>query len=138
MARRPARLFPAFILAGASALMLAAPSAAPVRAQSAHPTVHLATVDVGNASGGLRASRIIGRSVVNEAHEWVGEIDDIIIGADGKSPIAVLSVGGLLGDGARYVAVPYDQLKTDERRITLPGATKDAVMELPEFKYPAN
>ena len=49
----------------------------------------------------------------------------------------VIQVGGFLGLGGRLVAVPYKNLKVEDngRKITLPGASKDALTKLPEFKY---
>jgi hypothetical protein len=43
-----------------------------------------------------------------------------------------------LGIGAKLVAVPSERLQIDrERDVTLPGATRDSLRDLPEFKYPA-
>jgi len=105
-------------------------------AQGAPQTVQ--QVNVVNVSIGFRASKIIGATVVNEANDTVGKVDDLIIGSDGKAPIAVLSVGGFLGVGNKYVAVPYDQLKTTGDKIMMSGATKEALKLLPEFKYASN
>jgi PRC-barrel domain len=54
-----------------------------------------------------------------------------------NSLFAVLQVGGFLGIGGRLVAVPYNQLQVSEdgRKIVLPGASKDALKKLSEFKY---
>lgn len=59
-------------------------------------------------ASGYRASKVIGETVVNEANDTVGQ--------DGKAPFAVLSVGGFLGVGSRYVAVPYESLKTNGKK----------------------
>lgn len=68
-----------------------------------------------------------------------GKVDDIIIGQDGKTPFLVLSVGGFLGMmGDKLVVLPYEQLWTSGGKIVLPGATKDALKALPEFKYASN
>lgn len=107
-------------------------------AQGAPQTVQIAKVDVVKVASGYRASKVIGETVVNEANDTVGKVDDIIVGQDGKAPFAVLSVGGFLGVGSRYVAVPYEALKTDGKKMMLPGATKDALKMLPEFKYASN
>jgi hypothetical protein len=50
---------------------------------------------------------------------------------------AVLQVGGFLGLGSHLVAVPYDSLKVsdDGKKVELPGATKDELKKLAEFKY---
>lgn len=104
-------------------------------AQGAPQTVQLMKIDVVKLSTGYRASKVIGASVVNDADETVGKVDDVIIGQDGKAPFVVLSVGGFLGIGDRLVALPYEQLKTKDKKLLLPGATKDALKALPEFKY---
>ncbi len=124
-------------LAVAAAVAAAAAAATPllVQAQGTPQTVQLTKVDVVKVATGFRASKVIGSSVVNEAGDTVGKVDDIIIGEDGKAPFVVLSVGGFLGIGDKLVVLPYEQLKTMDRKIMLPGATKDAVKDLPTFKY---
>ena len=117
----------------AAATALAAPAF--VLAQGTPQTVNLTKVDVIKVATGYRASKVIGASVVNEANDTVGKVDDIIIGQDGKSPFVVLSVGGFLGMGTKLIVLPYEQLKATESKLVLPGATKDALKDLPEFKY---
>jgi sporulation protein YlmC with PRC-barrel domain len=117
----------------AAAIALAAPAF--VLAQGTPQTVQLTKVDVIKVATGYRASKVIGASVVNEANDTVGKVDDIIIGQDGKSPFVVLSVGGFLGMGSKLIVLPYEQLKATENKIVLPGATKEALKDLPEFKY---
>jgi hypothetical protein len=104
-------------------------------AQGASQTVELTKIDVVQVANGYRAGKVIGESVVNDAKETVGKVDDIIIAADGKAAFVVLSVGGFLGVGSKYVALPYNSLKVVNDRLTMPGATKDALKTLPEFKY---
>ena len=117
----------------AAATALAAPAF--VLAQGTPQTVNLTKVDVIKVATGYRASKVIGASVVNEANDTVGKVDDVIIGQDGKSPFVVLSVGGFLGMGTKLIVLPYEQLKATENKLVLPGATKDALKDLPEFKY---
>ena len=84
----------------------------------------------------MRASRLIGSYVYNDESEDIGLIDDLIIGADDRVEFAILSVGGFLGLGAHLVAVEFDSLETDDAgRIVLPGATREELERLPEFKY---
>jgi sporulation protein YlmC with PRC-barrel domain len=124
-------------LLAAAALATAATLTIPlvVLAQGTPQTVQLVKVDVVKLSTGYRASKVIGSSVVNEAGDTVGKIDDIIVGPDGKAPFVVLSVGGFLGVGDKLVALPYEQMRTNGKKIVLPGATKDSLKSLPEFKY---
>ena len=117
----------------AATTVLAAPML--VHAQGAPQTVQLTKVDVVKVATGYRASKVIGSPVVNEADDTVGKVDDIIIGEEGKSPYVVLSVGGFLGLGSKLIVLPYEQLRTTGGKIMLPGGSKDALKDLPEFKY---
>jgi hypothetical protein len=104
-------------------------------AQGTPQTIELAKVDVKTLAAGYRASKVIGSSVVNDANETIGKIDDILISSDGKQPYAVLSIGGFLGMGSHLVVVPYDSLTFADKRVTLPGGSKEGLKMLPEFKY---
>jgi PRC-barrel domain len=106
-----------------------------VWAQGAPQTVDLVKVDVQKASAGYRSSKVIGSSVVNDANETIGNIDDLLVSRDGKQPYAVLSIGGFLGMGTHLVVIPYDELNFGNNKIMLPGGTKDGLKTLPEFKY---
>ena len=84
------------------AAMFACPAAAAVK-----QTVELAKVDITQVSAGYRASKVIGSTVLNDANESIGTIDDLLVSPDGKATYAVLSVGGFLGMGSKLVVVPY-------------------------------
>jgi sporulation protein YlmC with PRC-barrel domain len=125
---------PVFLtVAVAAATAVAAPLF--VQAQGVPQTVQLTKVDVIKVATGFRASKVIGSSVVNDAGETVGRVDDVIIAEEGKAPFVVLAVGGFLGIGDKLVVLPYQQLKTMDRKIVMPGATKEALKDLPTFKY---
>ena len=109
----------------------------PAGAQGATQTVELAKVDVQKLSAGYRASKVIGSSVLNDANEAIGKIDDLLVSTDGKAPYAVLSIGGFLGMDTHLVVIPYDSLNLVDNKIVLPGGTKDTLKMLPEFKYAA-
>jgi hypothetical protein len=44
-------------------------------------------------------------------NEPVGTIDDLIVTFGGQAPYAVLSVGGFLGIGTKYVVLPFTNLQ---------------------------
>jgi hypothetical protein len=111
--------------------------AAPTGA-SAGATAGPLAVDSAAARSGRRASKVIGANVYNENNESIGEVDDILILPGGSAPVAVISVGGFLGIGAKLVAVPYDRLQnSNSSRWILSGATKDSLTSLPTFSYDA-
>jgi sporulation protein YlmC with PRC-barrel domain len=109
----------------------------PAGAQGTTQTVEITKVDVQTVSAGYRASKVIGSSVLNDASEAIGKIEDLLVSPDGKAPYAVLSIGGFLGMDTHLIVVPYDNLKLVDNKIVLPGGTKDTLKMLPEFKYAA-
>ena len=109
--------------------------AAPAKAQGVPQAVEITKVDVQKVAAGYRASKVIGSSVLNEANETIGKIDELLVTRDGKEPYAVLSVGGFLGMCTRMVVIRYDSLKFADNKIMLPGGTKDGLKILPPFQY---
>jgi len=128
---RPLPILPTAAALAVAALLTAGPR--PVLSQA----VQLVVVDVQTVEQGYRTSKLKGTNVVNDQNEKIGTLDDVIIGRDGSALFAVLQVGGFLGLGGRLVAVPFQSLnlEDDGRKIVLPGATKDELKKLPEFKY---
>jgi hypothetical protein len=142
----------AMLLASAAMIGVALFSG-PAGAQGMPQTVELVKVDVQKLAAGYRASKIIGSNVVNDADETIGKVDDLLsnvvndadetigkvddllVSRDGKQLYAVLSIGGFLGMGTRLVVVPYDTLKFNDKKVILPGGTKEGLKALPEFKY---
>jgi PRC-barrel domain len=123
------------LLAGA-AMIGAGVLAAHVNAQGVPQTVEIAKVDVQRVAAGYRASKVIGSSVLNDANETIGEIDDLLVTRDGKEPYAVLSIGGFLGMGTHLVVVRYDSLKfAPDNKIVLPGGSLDGLKMLQPFQY---
>jgi len=112
--------------------------ATPATPSQAMPATPSAVDPAAVAASGMRASQVVGATVRNGERESIGSIDDLIITPDERVPVAVLSVGGFLGIGAKLVAVPFERLQIDrEGNVTLPNATRDSLRELPEFQYPS-
>jgi sporulation protein YlmC with PRC-barrel domain len=65
----------------------------------------------------LSASTLSKDSVRNRMNEDVGSIKEIMLDVpSGRVAYAVLSVGGFLGTGDRYFAIPWESLTLDEDR----------------------
>ncbi|MEJ0093882.1 MAG: PRC-barrel domain-containing protein [Methylocella sp.] len=114
-----------------SAVVLATAYNAPAFSQGAPQTVTLMRVDPASLATGYRTSKVVGSNVYNEANEKVGTIDDLIVTPSERVPFAVLSVGGFLGMGSKYVVVPFSSLRVQDKQMMLPGATKDSLKSLP-------
>jgi hypothetical protein len=88
----------------------------------------------------ILASTLIGSTVYTPADETVGDINDVIVGLDGKIQGVVIGVGGFLGLGEKDVAVqmdkftvqPQDANKNNVRLIL--NSTKADLEAAPEFK----
>jgi sporulation protein YlmC with PRC-barrel domain len=86
------------------------------------------------------SSKLKGLSVTNQKDETVGEITDIAI-KNHEIDALILSVGGFLGMGERYVAVSPSSVNVhfdakDNKWLASMNTTKDALKDAPEFKYP--
>jgi hypothetical protein len=85
-----------------------------------------------------RVLRIIGTTVRNNQNENVGEVEDLIMEKSGDVKAAIISVGGFLGIGERWVAVNFESLTLQPDgsnwRVML-NATRDQMKSAPEFKY---
>jgi hypothetical protein len=121
------------LLAGTA--VIAAALSGPAFSQGAPQTLSLMKVDPQSVATGYRTSKVVGSTVVNEANETVGTIDDLIVTPNEKVPFAVLSVGGFLGMGTKYVVVSYSLFVVRDKQMVLPGATKESLKNLPAFKY---
>ena len=88
----------------------------------------------------ILASTLIGSTVYSPANETVGDINDVIVGLDGKVQGVVIGVGGFLGLGEKDVAVKMDQITVQPEdanknnvRLIL-NSTKADLEAAPEFK----
>lgn len=86
------------------------------------------------------SSKLKGLSVTNQKDETVGEISDLAI-KNHEVDALILSVGGFLGMGERYVAVSPSSVSVrydskNNKWLASMNTTKDALKSAPEFKYP--
>ena len=84
-------------------------------------------------SAGYRASKVIGSTVLNNADESIGKIDDILVSSDGKEPHAVISVGSFLGMGGRLIIVRYDSLTLVGSKVVPASGARDRLKVLSGF-----
>ncbi|NYH27816.1 PRC-barrel domain-containing protein [Paraburkholderia bryophila] len=105
-------------------------------AQGAPQAITEKRTDVVQLASGYRASKLNGADVYNRNKDTIGTLDDLIVSPSGdRGTYAILSVGGFLGMGKHLVAVPFNDLQINNRRVVLPDATKKSLEALPEFKY---
>ena len=59
------------------------------------------------------------QNVYDTSDNSVGEISDVLLDKDGRVTTVIVSVGGFLGLGAKYVSVPFNALRMTEKRQTI-------------------
>lgn len=98
--------------------------------------IGVAAAEMREVAVGWSAKRqILGQSVFNNKNERIGEVDDIIVAPDKSVSYAIIGAGGFLGVDRHDVAIPVSQLKLQDGKLVLPGATKEALRAAPEFEY---
>ena len=80
------------------------------------------TISEQSLQGSWRASKIVGLSVYNNDNENLGSINDLLTDKNGNIKAVVLSVGGFLGVGSHYVAVPFEKVKFSSEPVAYTGA----------------
>ena len=78
--------------------------------------------------GDWRTSKVVGLNVYNDQNQNVGSINDLLTDKSGNIKGVVLSVGGFLGMGSRYVAIPFEKLKFSTEPVAYTGAAASNTM----------
>ena len=121
---------------GLSCIILLA-SGGSVAAQVAGSTqVGVAVAEMRVVAAGWSAKKqILRQPVYNEQAQKVGIIDDLIVAPDTTVSFVIIGAGGFVSVGRHDVAVPVNQLKQQDGKFILAGATKEAIKALPKFEY---
>jgi hypothetical protein len=90
------------------------------------PPADMKFIEVQDETQFLANDEVIGKDVVNVSDEEVGEIVDLVMDRDQKLAGVVLSVGGFLGLGEKWVAVPVEtiQFPTEDQPARLTAAAE--------------
>ena len=78
------------------------------------------------------------QNVYDASDNTIGEVSDVLLDKDGHVRAVILSVGGFLGLGAKYVSVPFNALRMTEKdgkRYLVMDTTKDALTSAPGYQY---
>ncbi len=87
----------------------------------------------------ISANTYIGQSVYNSGDESIGKISDLIMAKTGGVDAAIIGVGGFLGIGEKWVAVPFEKIAitqvpdSDDVKLTT-TETAESLQAAPEFK----
>jgi len=86
------------------------------------------------------SSNLVGLDIYNDDNKDIGTIKDIAMNPEGRTTAYIVSVGGFLGMGDRYIAVNPSAVKVtyndgDKKWHAKMNATADQLKAAPEFKY---
>ncbi|SFM05947.1 PRC-barrel domain-containing protein [Methylorubrum salsuginis] len=89
----------------------------------------------------VTSSKLVGKNLYNNKNETIGEVEDLVIDNGKTVTGVVVSVGGFLGMGERYVLIDPSSIflhKADGKLKAMVDTDKDALKNAPEFKYNKN
>jgi sporulation protein YlmC with PRC-barrel domain len=78
------------------------------------------------------------QNVYDTSDNTVGEVSDLLLDKSGQVKAVILSVGGFLGLGGKYVSVPFNALQLTEKngkRYLVVDTTKEALRSAPGYRY---
>jgi hypothetical protein len=137
--------------AAALAVVLATPVfAQQSEAPAAQPHTNVGAAAATSQQGGFlhnqdadqwRASKLIGASVYGPDNNSIGEINEVLIGANGTVGAVVIGVGGFLGVAEKDVALPFAALTIKRKpglgtidKITV-SYSKEQLNNAPRFAF---
>lgn len=129
---------------GGSPQMTPAAPAAPPGVDSTMPNIGKpkaatppAAPDAAARLAAMGGSPVVGLPVKSADNQSVGTIDNVIVGHDGRVQNLVVSVGGVLGVGAKDVVVSWNDVTIDDgRHEAIAAMSKDELKRAPAFHPP--
>ncbi|MCG5243096.1 DUF4142 domain-containing protein [Azospirillum doebereinerae] len=81
-------------------------------------------------------NNLIGTDIYGENGNKLGDVSDVILDPQsGAATAVILNRGGVLGIGAKQIALDYALLDTTGERVVARQLTDDQVKAMPEFRY---
>ena len=88
-----------------------------------------------------RSSKLTGASVMGPNNQSIDEISDLPVDKNANIQAMAVGVGGFLGMGEKYVAIPFNELTVTRSadgstidRVSVP-CTPDQLNKAPSFKF---
>lgn len=81
----------------------------------------------------LGQEEIVGKTVVSQQGEEIGEIEEVITDTNSQQQLAVIDVGGFLGIGEKSVAVTFEQLRLASDGRVESELTRETLQSQPQY-----
>ena len=117
------------LLAATAVVAMIATLGAPtdVRAQGATTTV--------SADQGMRASRLIGQTVIGDHGGDLCTVEDVLMKPGGGEPTVIVSVTTAGTAGKKLIALPLNKIRIDGQKPKLAGFTPESLQRMPAFVF---
>lgn len=86
-----------------------------------------------NSLDTLGREEIVGKTVVSQQGEDIGQIEEVVTDSNTQQQLAVIDVGGFLGMGEKSVAVSFDQLQLSADGRVQSDLTRETLQSQPEY-----
>jgi PRC-barrel domain len=81
----------------------------------------------------IGTEEVVGKTVVSQQGEEIGEVKEIVLDNDSQQHLAVLDVGGFLGIGEKSVAVAFEELQLSADGRIQSNLTRESLQSQPEY-----
>jgi sporulation protein YlmC with PRC-barrel domain len=78
----------------------------------------------------FNANDLIGKTVKDSKGNELAKVEDLVIGSDGRTDFVVLSRGGTLGVGTKYIPIPFQTFMSDSTNMAKINTDSDLVSNL--------
>jgi sporulation protein YlmC with PRC-barrel domain len=122
-----------FLPALSGALLLATIAAGP--ASAVQDNTQMMTSVPNDA---MTISTYYNEDVYDNQENKIGDVNDILLDANGRVSAVIVGVGGFLGVGEKDVAVPFNALKVAEKngdRYLVMNTSKEALQSAPGYTF---
>lgn len=117
----------------AAAVLAVVPAVAVLAQQSPNAAAPASALQPGQ----VLVKALLDRDLYSSDNVEVGEIEDVVLDAQGRAVSAVIEVESRLGFTDKHVAVPYAQISMDgsDRKRATVAMTRDQLRALPGVRY---
>lgn len=77
---------------------------------------------------------LVGKTVKNSAGDELGKVEDMVIGKNGRADFVILSRGGTLGVGAKYIPIPFQTFMSSSTNLARVNTDADLIANLDKAK----
>jgi sporulation protein YlmC with PRC-barrel domain len=115
----------------------AKPEATPPLATKTEPSAKVAEKMAAVPSDAVSVNDYYKQNVYDSSDHTIGEVSDVLLDKNGQVKAVILSVGGFLGLGGKYVSVPFNALQVSEKngkRYLVMHTTKEALTSAPGYR----